>query len=93
MNDMTIFQTDKWSFHFVKGDTFQNQLWDSESGCLVRLYLQCNKSNAYQWYQRTFITTIQHTVYVQQVILCMSASDALIWRNLIKTDMKIVETA
>ena len=50
MNDMTIFQTDTWSSHFVKLNTFQNQLCDSESGSLVRLYLQCSKSKAYHWY-------------------------------------------
>ena len=38
MNDMTIFQTDMWSSHFVKINTFQNKLCDSESGSLVRLY-------------------------------------------------------
>ena len=52
MNDMTIFQTDKWSSHFIKRNAFQNQLCDSESGSLVRLYLQCSKSNisTYHWY-------------------------------------------
>ena len=50
MNDTTIFQTDKWSSHFIKRNTFQSLLCDSESGSLVMLYLQCNKSNAYHWY-------------------------------------------
>ena len=34
-----------------------------------------------------------NTAYVQQVILCLSDSDALRWRNPIKTDMQIMETA
>ena len=32
MNDMTILRTDKWSSHFVKRNTFQKQLCDSEPG-------------------------------------------------------------
>ena len=39
MNDVTIFQTNKWSSHFVKINTFQNQFCDGESGSLVRLYI------------------------------------------------------
>ena len=50
MNDVTIFQTNKWSSHFVKRNTFQNELCDGESGSLVMLYLQCSKPNAYHWY-------------------------------------------
>ena len=38
MNDMTIFQTDKWSPHFIKRNTFQDQLCDSESGSLGYIY-------------------------------------------------------
>ena len=32
MNDMIILRTDKWSSHFVKRNTFQKQLCDSEPG-------------------------------------------------------------
>ena len=85
MNDTTIFQADKWSSHFVKKDTFQNQLCDSENGSLIMIYLQCSKSNAYHWYAFDSLTyrikmvlPPYNTPYVQQVILCMSDSDALI---------------
>ena len=57
MNNMTIFQTDKGSSHFVERNTFQNQLCDSESWSLVRLYLQCSKSNAYRWYAFDWLIT------------------------------------
>ena len=76
MNDMTIFQRDQWSSHFVKRNTFQNQLCDGERGSLVRLYLQCSKvqdcwsycslalkSNAYHWYAFDSLTYILNWYY------------------------------
>ena len=95
LNDMTIFQTDKWSSHFVKRNTFQNQLCDSESGSLVRLYWQCSKSNTYHWYAFDSLTyrlklDCHHTthrmynrwfcVWVTQMLLYSEIQLKLIWK-------------
>ena len=95
MNDMTIFQTHKWSSHFVKRNTFQNQLCDNEIGSLIRLFLQCSKSNAYRWYAfDSLIYTLKwyyhHTthrmynrwfcVWVTQTLLYSEIQLKLIWK-------------
>ena len=95
MIDMTIFQTDKGSYHFVKRNTFQHQLCDGESGSLVRLYLQCGKSNAYHWYAFDSLTYrlkwyYHHTtqrmcnrwfcVWVTQMLLYSEIKLKLIWK-------------
>ena len=95
MNDMTNFQTDKWSSHPVKRNTFQNQLCDSESGSLGSLYLQGNKSNAYHWYAFDSLSYrlkwyYRHTthcmynrwfcVWVTQMLLYSEIQLKLIWK-------------
>ena len=95
MNDMVIFRTDKWSSHFVKRNTFQKQLCDSEPGSLIRLYLQFSKSNAYHWYAFDSLTYRlkwyhRHTthrmynrwfcVWVTQMVLYSEIQLRLIWK-------------